>query len=408
MAFSHGPGAVFRGKILSPTDWGKRASFETLTARFDDSSLKDADPAAMPHVWRTVANDQIGLHGQPFTLVKGKPAWAVMYDWSNGKGDNSSSFLFSDVGDLMLYDLQWIPLLKNQGPILEVYPEESEATFDLTLDREVIEVNEPHLYIIGRENHGHWIFDHLPLLFATRKFFPDIAALPLVFDKMLPDHPAYLDLFGFKNRHLLLHRPKRTNVIWKFKELYTVGILSSLDCAHLAQEEAAKVARPMGGDAPKRLFLSRDRFSPRNRIADEPKMQAFLEARGFHILRPELLNPQETVDLMQQAEILVLPYGAGLGNLPLANAKTQIILLAPSFLVENRFENEVLRYFRRFVLPFHDRIRFVGGERPGEKPFGEVAELNFSVVTFDLPLEYDLKKLDFCLMQAEAARIRAR
>jgi hypothetical protein len=401
--FRFGPEAVFTGRVLPPYDWGSRAGYEIYTAPFGNEPLADIDPLAMPDIWRFVAREQLEQRKQGFYLVKASPAWLVIHTHvADGK---RAEFLFSHTGDLMFYDPLLTTFLGENGIIQKTFPEAGAAAFDLRLDFDVVEINQPHLYSVSRDNFGHWIYDAMPRLLATQRYFPAVADLPLVFDKILPDFPDYLDLFGFSNNpRTILPRNGKANVIYRFDELYVPAMLPALDGSSLLQQATATAAHALPKGGLKRLYLSRDLLAPRHRVTNEDEMQAHLEQRGFEICRPHLMGAQETIRLMQQAEILVLPYGASLGNLPLANPGAQIIILAPSFLVENRFDDPVLRYFRHYLLPLHQRVSFVSGEPPPEhEPLVDetTGVLNFTLETFDRPLVYDLRKLDICLMQAE-------
>lgn len=410
-------GKAFAGHALRIGDWAQRAGYLIRHLPLDDRVPPALTEGMVGRVWQSVRDDLLKAYRSGYRIVEAGPCYLVMHDWSGGRGLNSSSFLFSTKGDLYFEDQHWLPMMNGQGPIYQVLDAETGKTFfDLTQPREIIDIAEPHFHLIGNENFGHWVQEIIPRLLAAELFQPEIARLPLVLDKILDPQRDFLAGIGFDNPLKVLHRPGEPVAVYRFQRLFvtsqppcTLTYPLVQDRVRHAVETAPGSRAPLGN---KRYFLSRRRFFPRHRIDNDAEIGACLESFGFETLVSDDFDQIDDMRRMVEAEIVVLPYGAGMGNLPMTGPHCQIILLGPNFLVEDRYDHPVLRFFRHYLIPFFDRLQFVSGTVPPDQPplaTDPAGNIVFNVKTFDYPFAYDIRALTQAVLNAEKAlRVRRR
>jgi len=76
----------------------------------------------------------------------------------------------------------------------------------------------------------------------------------------------------------------------------------------------------------KKIYISRQRAASR-RVVNYSQLEDFLLNQGFITIYPEELGLSETVEVIQGAEIVVSPHGAGLTNILFASSKAIVIEL---------------------------------------------------------------------------------
>jgi hypothetical protein len=405
-------GKTFAAHALRTDDWAERAGYPSRLVPLTDRIPLALTDARVGHIWQGVRDDLLDAYRTGGRIVEAGPCYIVMHDWSGGKGLDSSSFLFSTKGDLHFEDMHWLPTMNGQGPIYQVLDAETGKVFiDLSGPRPVIDIDEPHFHLFGNENFGHWVCDVLGRLLAAELFAPEIARLPLLVDKILDPQRQFLKRIGFDNPLRLLHRPGEAAPVYRFHRLF---ITSPPPCTLAFPLIQARVLQAVGegaGDRGGRYFLSRRHLFPRHRIENEPAVESCLAAFGFETLHSGDSDPVGDMRRMRAADIVVLPYGAALGNLPMTGPRCQIILLGPDFLLTDRFEHPILRYFRRYLFPFLDRIQLIAGTAPPNRPppaADAQGPFVFNMRSFDEPFEYDVKSLTLAVMNAEKALIRRR
>jgi capsular polysaccharide biosynthesis protein len=105
------------------------------------------------------------------------------------------------------------------------------------------------------------------------------------------------------------------------------GWIQNMPAAHV-QALRAHVAslRPPPGRHNLRLYIARRQT---RRVANQAELEAFLRARGFDTHNLENLSVDQQIDLFAQAEWVVAPHGAELGNLLFCRPGTKVLELAP-------------------------------------------------------------------------------
>ncbi|RZI91886.1 MAG: glycosyltransferase family 61 protein [Microbacterium sp.] len=79
--------------------------------------------------------------------------------------------------------------------------------------------------------------------------------------------------------------------------------------------------------APRRLYVTRGTAPNTRRVVREDELREGLLARGFEVVEPGSLSPQEQIDTFSAAEMVVGPHGAALTNLLFAPAGVTVLEL---------------------------------------------------------------------------------
>lgn len=243
--------------------------------------------------------------------------------------------LFNDKGQVFqkaiseaLYLTPTLGLLP--GVAMEGGPEESPqpvfrapATFE-TLDRATV-----FMAWGGLHNYGHFLIDCLPALVtameagATERF-------PTVTPPLLPWQQEMLSLLlGDAPPPRVIEAPLvriKDAVFATAMDHFLHAPNAPLDRVRDRILAAAAVDAAAGA---KKIYVSR-LGSLKRILVNEAELEAALAARGFTIVKPELLSVREQVALFHQADVIVAPAGAALANVLFCRPGAKIIELQPS------------------------------------------------------------------------------
>jgi len=398
--------STFQGRALEAADWARAAGYACRNVDLSDRFPPALAQAALPHVWDRVRQDAQTRAARGFAVACAKPAYLAVEN-----GPVLTQHLFSIADDLNTEEIEWLPVSTGAGSGLEGRVRtvwdlaDQRFPFDRRLlDLPVTPVAAPHLYLRNHVNFGHFVLDFLASLFTAEHLFPDLARLPIALNLRLDEHRILLNAFGIPDERLNLFQPPvGQRALYRFDELHVPSSgRGPLGCSLIAERAARAVpALP----SHRRLFLSRRRFTPRHRIANQDEVEALLHERGFEALLPETLDPLDLLTQVRQAEMVALPFGAGLGNLAMTQPHCAIILMVPEFFAADRYDSALLSGQRRFLLPFFDRLWFVAGQpAPGvPPPIGADGRLSWNLGTLNEPYLYNLGALDLAILKAEKA-----
>jgi hypothetical protein len=395
----------FESKALDALDWAREAGYECLRAKGETLTPESLKSAELPYVWNEVRADALNFEARGFNVAQGKPCFALV-----DNGTPVVQMLFSTQRDLFTEEVEWLPVAVGgesapSSRIRDIHSLASQRfNLDIAHSEDVTEVREPCLYIRVPENFGHFALDFLTTLFTAIHFFPELASLPLAMAQLRDDQRRLLSAFGYgQDRLLILETPKNQKSWFRLETAYAPSSGRNPLGYSLLQERAAALEGLALNPGSRRLFLSRRNFRPRHRIANEEEIEALLLARGFDILCPETLDPLDVLSRVREAEMILLPFGAGNGHLAMAPQTCQILMLAPEFLVSDQFDSARLRIQRSYLLPFFNRIHFVAGqpETNEGQAIGQDGKLSWDLAVLNAPHIYSVRAVDQAILNAE-------
>ncbi|MBI4968590.1 MAG: glycosyltransferase family 61 protein [Rhodospirillales bacterium] len=397
-------GKRFAAHAVPLGPWAERAGYpirhQPLEGRVPDSLL---DPTVR-RPWSRVQTELLAKHNEGYLVVEAGPVDIVLHDWTDERGTNATAYLFSTKGDLYIEDPHWLTILNGQGPIFQVLDAAtSKVFFDLSACATVVEVDEPYLYLGGHDNFGHWMCEIVARLMGVCRQASDLLDLPFLFDKLTEPQRAFLRHLGFENPIRILQAPGARTYAYRFRHLFIAALPPCTFSFPLMHERIRRTTNDAKDGTGGRYFLSRRQLVPRHRIANEAAIETCLKAFGFETHLSDVFDPIADMRRIGQAEMLVLPYGAALGNLPMTGPECQIIVLGPDFLLTDRFEHPVLHYSRRYLFPFLDRLQLIPGTLPPNQPspIDDRGDLHINLLQFDVPYVYRVEALAMAVLNAE-------
>jgi hypothetical protein len=211
----------------------------------------------------------------------------------------------------------------------------SHALFDLSyFNAEVLEIDEPCIFIGSRPNYGHWFIDFLTKFYLIENF-EHLRDVPMVFGKLKNFHMESLEILGVDQDKIIELPPFDVTgyTLYRFNKVfipsdipYRAGktFLYKRFVKDISQEKRKR-----------RLYLSRKNDGERRRVYNEEEVSFWLEKLGFEIVIPDVLSIKDTVELFSQAEMIVSSFGAQTANMVFTD-NCPLILLISSSLMETR------------------------------------------------------------------------
>ena len=203
-------------------------------------------------------------------------------------------------------------------------PEGRRATINL-MDEAPIDarVKSPCVLIshFWAENYAHTLLETCSRFWYLDKH-PDLAKLPVVWDLNKPWQKEIADWFVPGQVKSLPH-----NHVF-FDELYVPSFYSNVG---MSQDQIRFLRRKFGApDKPgkRRIFVSRADATER-RVENENEVIDTLKAFGFETVMLTGMTVAEQRDLFREAEIVVMPHGAGCANMLFCGSGTKIIEFVP-------------------------------------------------------------------------------
>lgn len=183
----------------------------------------------------------------------------------------------------------------------------------------------------GLHNYGHFLIDCLSALLAAKQAGA-LDSHPAVAPPLLPWQAELLRLT------LGADAPLPTVIEAPVARLGEAVYATAMD--HFLHEPGppldvvrerilANAAITHDPAAPTRIYVSR-LGSLKRVLVNEAELEAALEARGFTIVRPEVLSVRDQIALFHRAEVVVAPAGAALANVLFCKPGAKVIEIQPS------------------------------------------------------------------------------
>ena len=179
----------------------------------------------------------------------------------------------------------------------------------------------------GLHNYGHFLIDCLPALLAAEQAGA-LASHPPVAPPLLRWQAELLSLLGVTPAVIDAPVTRLGEAVFATPMdhfLHAPG--PPLDAVRARILAAAAITDDPS--APKRLYISR-LGSLKRVLVNEAELEAALEARGFAIVRPEILSIRDQIALFHRAETIVAPAGAALANVLFCAPGVTLIEIQPS------------------------------------------------------------------------------
>ncbi len=173
---------------------------------------------------------------------------------------------------------------------------------------------------------GDWIINFPPRLMAYRAAGLDCA---IVLSEDVP--PKFIDMLlamGVPRESLLFHDPDGVSV---FPRLFVPSW--PLPERRRPIRGWMDVFKPLKGSAPspaRRLYVSRRNIGHRVLVNEDQVIELF-RAKGFHIVRPETLSLDQTLEVFGPAACVAGPYGSGLRNVLFCAPSPLALVLMPPY-----------------------------------------------------------------------------
>lgn len=172
-------------------------------------------------------------------------------------------------------------------------------------------------------NHSHWLTAHLPklILLKERGELDDVLMPPAMTDVMRRS----LEMAGIDPSAFRTFEPNRPHRIDTLRVVVTDRFRPEL-----LHGVRTAFSRTTGGGS-RRIYISRDRAS-RRRLVNESDILPLLLDHDFERVFLEELPFESQVALMQAADVVVAPHGAGLTNVIFCRPGTDVVEIAdPGF-----------------------------------------------------------------------------
>jgi len=198
-----------------------------------------------------------------------------------------------------------------------------------------------YLSLAGLENnYYHWLIECLGRLYLVErsKFKPDYYIL----SQNMPFKKEYVKLLGIDENKII---PAESNQIIQADELIVPDFINNWDFidfrgyqhyqkqylpSWIGNLYKERILPNVQEFAPKRLYISRAKANYR-RILNEDELIDVLKKYNFEIIYPEDIGIIEQINLFHNAEIIISPMGAGLGNIVFAKPGTKVLELCPEY-----------------------------------------------------------------------------
>jgi capsular polysaccharide biosynthesis protein len=191
------------------------------------------------------------------------------------------------------------------------------------------------LSAVAGRGYYHWMFDVLPRLHLVQKAGFDLQSI----DKFLVN--SYVSKFHVETLQMLgITREKVLESHWNPHIQAEQLIVPSLvgeprnipgwACDFLRKAFLPKI--PAAPHSPKRIYINRGQVTHR-RVTNEADITAYLDTLGFKSIAFESIPLLEQFSLLANADVVVVPHGAGLTNIVFCKPGTKVIeLLSPNAL----------------------------------------------------------------------------
>jgi len=245
-----------------------------------------------------------------------KPTYDEHYRFFSSK----LSFLLENREKWMLRYMEGWPYIRHISNDL------NSVLFDFSYcANEVIEIDEPCIFLGSRHNYGHWFLDFLPKFYAIEQF-EHLKNLPIIVGELKEYQKESIKILGIDKNHPIIEIPKDKGIFYKFKKAFLAsrppyGVVKDFLQKKFVKQIPQQQKR-------RRLYLSRKTQGTRSRVYNDDEISLLLNKMGFEVVLPERLSIRETIELFSQAEIIVSPFGAETSNMSFTDKCVLIVLLS--------------------------------------------------------------------------------
>ncbi|MET0447423.1 MAG: glycosyltransferase 61 family protein [Aeromicrobium sp.] len=183
----------------------------------------------------------------------------------------------------------------------------------------------------GSNNYYHFLLDVLPRFGVFEETMPGRSVDALYVPHAAAWQRTFLGLAGLGD-HPVIDAGKHRAV--RAARLVAPSIPNLTEAAPPSSVDWLRSRLPATGtgDTPRRIYVSRGQVPNTRRLVREAETMDLLERRGFVLVEPARLSPQEQIDLFAGAEAVVAPHGAALTNLLFLSPGARVLeLFAPSY-----------------------------------------------------------------------------
>ncbi|MCU1574781.1 MAG: hypothetical protein JWO93_2863 [Micrococcaceae bacterium] len=209
-------------------------------------------------------------------------------------------------------------------------------------------------------NYGHWLVDTLPRVINVQETmqlhepFYVVSAGPS--DAVRKLHAETLALVGVSTKNLLHldHRPVHFESLIYATPMTIPPLVKSQRCIAVLESLASRLqladqptARP-AVDKPRKLYLSRNRYT-RRRLINEEAIIPLLTARGYEVIHPETLSVGEQMAIFSAATHVVGNMGAAFSNVVFSPRTVKVFVLATETMMHDYFYDIVCHKSGNYV-----------------------------------------------------------
>jgi len=217
------------------------------------------------------------------------------------------------------------------------------------LTGDVAVIASPHAHY----NYFHWLFNAVPRFELLRRagLTPGRASWYIFGGPTFPYHVETLTRLGIPLEKIAvcgLDQHVTADRLWATASLQAAG-QRSVWVADFLRELFLDDAPP----GRLRLYVSR-RDAARHPLVNEAEVEAWLIERGFEVVLPRTMTVRQQAQLFAQAEVVVGPNGAGLGNIVFCPTGAKVIeLFSPTWLGTYSWDVSRLRQQQYYYLIGH-------------------------------------------------------
>lgn len=381
--------------VLTPNDWAEVHGKAVHRHRFPAPWLRDLhlDPNLLP-VWRQEGERFAAEHTGEAMTIDATDATASSFGWelANGAIDEQHD-VFAANGDMITDEPFWLPYFMGRFNFRCLGADSRRVLIDLSGSREE-RLDFPAAMMGSKANWGHWLIDYMSRLRLYR-LHPEKERFRLVFGKLNAQQKKCLAIFGIDPDGVAEMPYERLGMVrWRFPEMMVLPRQPTTSAFEFVREGFAR--RPRDGKGPRLIFRSRRNLAPRHRINNDAEVGAFLEKRGFETVLIETLSFEGQLDVMADAEVIVMCFGGDTGNLAICNPRAVVVMLTS----REYAANVPLELMKREVTPY-----VFGVGLPTIPVFGTPIDPNDNTV--NALADYDLRDIDDAIGRAmEIARQR--
>ncbi|WP_229052210.1 DUF563 domain-containing protein [Aeromicrobium sp. Leaf350] len=186
----------------------------------------------------------------------------------------------------------------------------------------------------GAANYYHYLTDVLPRHGVFTDAMPDTRPDAIYVPTGAAWQRKLLDLAGLGDLPVV-EMTKHSTV--RASRLLVPSLTNDLEVAPAATVRWVRDRfRPSGSEpTPRRIYVTRGTTPNTRRVTCEDELVPALEERGFVVVEPGGLSPQEQVDVFAGAEVVVAPHGAALTNLLFAPEGVRVLeMFTAGYVVE--------------------------------------------------------------------------